>query len=374
MPGYYESEWDKAKTAFEKDSGKIIAVVEKEALAGAKKKVSGLRDEKTDVPRLKKPAASGWFGRKSSGMESACKALDKASGAKVSAKDKRKAFDDYAKVAKKYEKELDDSVKDKSKPYRHVIPQIKVLGKKMWEILEGFRAAHLSDEDALFGHLDQRNDSEILGDANDLLTAIEKLDAEPDATRRKRGGKIAVLQEELDSLLAEISRQSSKEVTHAVGRASKQLEKAVAREAEEMRSGLGAGSSRLSTTSSTRNKGGDMVTQMNRVEEKDSLASVISAALGKKANAVYAKSRQLEDQGHDERSLEILRGLTGELQNLVNSARGKLPRGDKHQKTFQAWEESLENRFIWREEDASERISTVRRTANEIVRVYRKAF
>ena len=76
MPGYYESEWDKAKTAFEKDSGKIIAVVEKEALAGAKKKVSGLRGEKTDAPRLKKPAASGWFGRKSSGMESACKALD----------------------------------------------------------------------------------------------------------------------------------------------------------------------------------------------------------------------------------------------------------------------------------------------------------
>ena len=38
MPGYYESEWDKAKTAFEKDSGKIIAVVEKEALAGFAKK------------------------------------------------------------------------------------------------------------------------------------------------------------------------------------------------------------------------------------------------------------------------------------------------------------------------------------------------
>jgi hypothetical protein len=198
------------------------------------------------------------------------------------------------------------------------------------------------------------------------------LEAQPDAPPRKRGGKIAVLQGELDSLLAEISRQSSKEVTNAVGRASKQLEKAVAREAEELRNGLGAGSSRLSSTSSTRNKGGDMVTQMNRVEEQDSLASVISAALGKKANAVYAKSRQLEDQGHDERSLEILRGLSGELQDLVNSARRKLPRGDKHQKTFQAWEDSLENRLIWREEDAAKKISTVRRTANEIAKEYRK--
>ena len=90
MAGSYEAEWDKAKTAFEKESGKIIAVIEKDALASAKKK-SGLRDEKTDAPRLKKPAASGWFGRKSSGMEPACKALDKAAGAKVSAKDKRKS-------------------------------------------------------------------------------------------------------------------------------------------------------------------------------------------------------------------------------------------------------------------------------------------
>ena len=50
MPGYYEAEWDKAKTAFEKESGKIIAFIEK--------KVAGLKDEKTDKPRLKKPAAS----------------------------------------------------------------------------------------------------------------------------------------------------------------------------------------------------------------------------------------------------------------------------------------------------------------------------
>ena len=136
MAGSYEAEWDKAKTVFEKESGKIIAVIEKDALASVKKK-SGLRDEKTDAPRLKKPAASGWFGRKSSGMESACKGLDKASGAKVSAKDKRKAFDDYAKVAKKYEKELNDSVKDQSKPYRHVIPQIKAAGRRCGRSLRG---------------------------------------------------------------------------------------------------------------------------------------------------------------------------------------------------------------------------------------------
>jgi len=369
MAGYYESEWDKAKTAFEKESGKIIAVIEKDALASAKKK-SGLRDEKTDAPRLKKPAASGWFGIRKSPVESACKALDKASGAKVSAKDKRKAFDDYAKVAKKYEKELDDSVKDKSKPYRHVTLQIEALGKKMWEILEGFRATHLSDEDALFGHLDQRNDSEILGDANDLLAEIEKLEAQPDAPPRKRGGKIALLQKELDSLVAEIDRQSSKEVTVAVHRVSKRLEKlGEDRESEDLRQGLGSNSPRsLSKESSSRIKGGDMLTQMKQVEEEASLTSFISAELKKKARAVYDRARELDGKDHEVRSLERLRQLTGELGELVESVRVKLPRSHKHRKTFQAWEASLESRLIWREEDAAEKISNVRKAAHEIIK------
>jgi len=176
MPGYYEAEWDKAKTDFEKESGKIIAKVYEMQLKTSKKKVSGLKGEKTEAPRLKKPAASGWFGRKSSGMETACKALDKASNAKVSEKDKKKACDDYEKAAKKYEKELRDSVKDESKPYMHVQQQITILEEKMWEILEEYKIKHFDfqDEDTLFGHLDQ-NKSLFEKEIKDLESALREI-------------------------------------------------------------------------------------------------------------------------------------------------------------------------------------------------------
>lgn len=152
MPGYYEAEWDKAKTAFEKNAGKIIADIEKKATATAKKKVAGLKDEKTDKPRLKKPAEKGWFGRKSSGMEPACKALDKASDAKkASEKDKKKAYDDYEKAANKYIKVLTDSCA--TDPYKHVIPQIRDLKTRIWEILDEYKATQLQNEDEMFDHL-----------------------------------------------------------------------------------------------------------------------------------------------------------------------------------------------------------------------------
>ncbi len=176
MPGYYETCWDAAKTDFEKESGKIIAKVFEMQLKTSKKKVSGLKGEKTEAPRLKKPAASGWFGRKSSGMETACKALDKASNAKVSEKDKKKACDDYEKAAKKYEKELRDSVKDDSKPYMHVQQQITILEEKMWEILEEYKIKHFDfqDEDTLFGHLDQNNNL-LEKEIKDLESALREI-------------------------------------------------------------------------------------------------------------------------------------------------------------------------------------------------------
>ena len=176
MPGYYKTCWDEAKTDFEKESGKIIAKVYEMQLKTSKKKLSGLKGEKTEAPRLKKPAASGWFGRKSSGMESACKALDKASDAKVSEKDKKKACEDYEKAAKKYEKELRDSVKDESKPYVHVQQQIKILEEKMWEILEEYKIKtfDIQDEDALFGHLDQNNHL-LEKEIKDLESALREI-------------------------------------------------------------------------------------------------------------------------------------------------------------------------------------------------------
>ena len=182
MPGYYETRWDAAKADFEEKSGKIIAKVFEMQLKTSKKKVAGLKGEKTEAPRLKKPAASGWFGRKSSGMETACKALDKASNAKVSEKDKNKAFDDYEKAAKKYEKELRDSVKDESKPYMYVQLQIEILEEKMWAILEEYRIKILDiqEEDTFFGHLDQNNhlfEKEI----KDLESALREINIETTA-------------------------------------------------------------------------------------------------------------------------------------------------------------------------------------------------
>lgn len=49
MPGYYETCWDAAKTDFEKESGKIIAKVYEMQLKTSKKKVAGLKDEKTEA-------------------------------------------------------------------------------------------------------------------------------------------------------------------------------------------------------------------------------------------------------------------------------------------------------------------------------------
>ena len=111
MPGYYETCWDAAKTDFEKESGKIIAKVYEMQLKTSKKKLSGLKGEKTEAPRLKKPAASGWFGRKSSGMESACKALDKASDAKVSEKDKKRLVRTTRRLPRSMKKSLETQSK-----------------------------------------------------------------------------------------------------------------------------------------------------------------------------------------------------------------------------------------------------------------------
>lgn len=152
MPGYYEKEWTEAKKRFEEDAGKIIADIEKNATATAKKKVAGLKDEKTDKPRLKKPAEKGLFGRKSSGMEPACKALDKASDAKkASEKDKKKAYGDYEKAADLYIKVLDGSLK--TEPYKHVKPQIQILKRRIWELLDEYEGTQFQNEDEMFDHL-----------------------------------------------------------------------------------------------------------------------------------------------------------------------------------------------------------------------------
>lgn len=141
MAGHYETLWETAKNLFESDSGRVIADIEKKNLAKDKKKVSELRDEKTDAPKLKKPAAKYWFGmRKSSGMEPACKKLDKAAGAKKqNENDIQKAYDDYDKDRKTYQAMLKTSARDEKKPYHLVPNQIKALEKAMVDIGEEFR-------------------------------------------------------------------------------------------------------------------------------------------------------------------------------------------------------------------------------------------
>jgi hypothetical protein len=383
MPGYYETTWNKAKSTFESEAGRIIADLErkaeKEVLASAKKKkVSGLRDEKTDAPRLKKPAASGWFGRKSSGMESACKSLDKAAGPKVSEKDKKKAFDDYEKAATKYQKELDDAVNDTSKPYGHVVPQIKILAKRMWAISEQFKTAQLPDERELFGHLPRRGDSEILSDATDVLAAIEKLAAQPGKNPTKRDEKIAILQKEISALEEEVGTRASRQLSGAIGRASKELERLLeARDEEEdLRKGLGRKSSDPASKAIGRGAGAgprDMLAQMEDVEQEADLGLFLSADLTRKAAAVYKLARALDGEAYVAKHVEKLRGLTGELQDLVAAAGKNLPRHVKHhQKTMQTWEKTLENRLVWAENNADERIATVRKTALAITKASQK--
>ena len=99
MPTQYFDTWTELKTTFEHDAGAKIAAIEKKQ---AKQKVSGLR-EKDGVVRLKQPAEKGFLGtRKSSGMESACKALDKATAADVDMKTRTKALSAYRTAEGKY--------------------------------------------------------------------------------------------------------------------------------------------------------------------------------------------------------------------------------------------------------------------------------
>jgi hypothetical protein len=141
MPTRYLDTWTELKTTFEHDAGAKIAAIEKKQ---AKQKVSGLR-EKDGVVRLKKPAEKGFLGtRKSSGMESACKALDKATAADVDMKTRTKALTTYKTAEGNYIEVLLKAAKEE--PYSLVTKEIDALRKGMQKIAKDFNTTYCQRE------------------------------------------------------------------------------------------------------------------------------------------------------------------------------------------------------------------------------------
>jgi hypothetical protein len=137
MPTQYFDTWTELKTTFEHDAGAKIATIEKKQ---AKQKVSGLR-EKDGVVRLKKPAEKSFLGtRESSGMESACKALDKATAADVDMKTRTKALLAYRTAQDKYIEVLLKAAKEE--PYSLVTKEIDSLRKGMQKIAADFNKTY----------------------------------------------------------------------------------------------------------------------------------------------------------------------------------------------------------------------------------------
>jgi len=150
MAGQYLTKWTELKTNFESDAGKKIAAIEKREQAG--KKASELR-EKDGKVRLKKPAEKNFWGRKDSGMETACKALDSATAAKVDEKTRTKALSTYRAAEGKYIEVLLNAAKQK--PYSLVTKEIAELQLGMEWIAADFtkhytqrRSVHKGDYDA----------------------------------------------------------------------------------------------------------------------------------------------------------------------------------------------------------------------------------
>ena len=133
MAGKYLTQWTALKTKFEEDAGKKIAAIEKKK--PVKQKVSGLR-EKDGVARLKKPAEKILGFRKESGMETACKALDSATAAKVDAKTRTKALSTYTTAEEKYIEVLLNAAR--VEPYSLVTKEIIKLRQGMEQIAADF--------------------------------------------------------------------------------------------------------------------------------------------------------------------------------------------------------------------------------------------
>lgn len=133
MANQYLTQWTALKTKFEEDAGKKIAAIEKKKLV--KQKVSGLR-EKDGVVRLKKPAEKILGFRKDSGIETACKALDKATAADVDMKTRTKALSTYRTAEGKYIEVLLNAAKEE--PYSLVTKEIDALRKGMQQIAADF--------------------------------------------------------------------------------------------------------------------------------------------------------------------------------------------------------------------------------------------
>jgi len=142
MAGDYKKLWDEAKKRFEKEAGAVIAKRVAETAAKDRKHISELKST-DDGPKLKKPAGKFWiFGliRTSSEMEPACKRLDKAADAKTpSERDQQKAFEDYEKDRKTYQKMLETAANKGDSPYNSVKPQIEALGNAMVKIGRTFQ-------------------------------------------------------------------------------------------------------------------------------------------------------------------------------------------------------------------------------------------
>ncbi|RLS30436.1 MAG: hypothetical protein DWH79_10660 [Planctomycetota bacterium] len=145
MAKIFDGQWKKAKEKFEKDAGKVIAKQQGKEDANAK---------------LKKPSQKGWFGvRKSSGMESACKALDTAAAADANEKDRRKALDAYKTAADNYNKELLEAAK--TVPYKFVTKEIQTLRDDMYKIAADFRRQY-ADQKAAPVSLDKAFEKRVL--------------------------------------------------------------------------------------------------------------------------------------------------------------------------------------------------------------------
>ena len=159
MPKSYLTRWTELKNEFEIFSGKIILKNEQHTKREATNKESPLSVKK-DVARLKKPGEKSFFGWKSSGMETACKALDSATAAKVDAKTKGKALKTYREAEKKYGDVLRKAAKD-DPLYKLVKKEIETLVDGMERIAEDFRVNHTQE----------------LRDKQELGKSIEKLES-----------------------------------------------------------------------------------------------------------------------------------------------------------------------------------------------------
>jgi len=210
MPKSYLTRWTELKNEFEIFSGKIILKNEQHTKREATNKESPLSVKK-DVARLKKPGEKSFFGWKSSGMETACKALDSATAAKVDAKTKGKALKTYREAEKKYGDVLRKAAKD-DPLYKLVKKEIETLVDGMEEIAEDFRVNHIPQELQKLFREEKSNDliAEVRGFSQEFAIACKKMKTLRSAAEKQSAGTIRATEglqpmiDELEQLLKDV--------------------------------------------------------------------------------------------------------------------------------------------------------------------------